>query len=89
MVSLTLTKLSPVLFRDLVGHLWLPNGDPPHPPRYNRPNLAGTSKMPCHESITQPRVMMTSRLHKAPQQSPGRVRKMLDIVNAISFFFSN
>jgi hypothetical protein len=31
--------------------------------------------------------MMTSRLHKAPQQSPGRVRKMLDMVIASRFFF--
>jgi hypothetical protein len=74
-----------VLFRDLVSHLWLPNGDPLHPPRYSRPNLAGTSKMPRHKLLTH-RVMMTSRLHKAPQQSPGRVRKMLDMAIASSFF---
>src|SRR6266849_9588259 len=31
---------------------------------HDRPNLAGTSKMLCHELLTQqPRVMMTSRLH--------------------------
>ncbi|KAN0125582.1 hypothetical protein V8E52_000789 [Russula decolorans] len=33
-----------------------------------------------------PRVTMTSRLHKAPQQSPGQVRKMLDMAIARSFF---